>query len=398
MKKVVIVGGGFSGLVAANRLKDKNIDFLLVEKNDRVGKKILATGNGRCNFSNRNLSENFYHGENKNFCEQAIKKYDNKAIEGFFEHLGVLSTVENGKVYPASLTANSILDALRLRLRDDEVLTNSKVVSIESCGEYFTVTTDSGKKIKAENVILAFGGKVGKQFGTDGSSYSLATNFGHKLTKLYASLVQMKCDMAAVKGLKGIKQKALVGLYSDKTLVKQTEGDLLFTDNGVSGNAIFFLSSYIHELIKPNLIVDFVPDYTKEEIYLSLENKVKAFPSVTGDRLLNGIVASRLSSKIAVELSFNNKKLCEIEKTAINQAIDRVKGYNIAGLSTLGFDNAQVTHGGIVTSDIDIFTFESKLQKGLYIVGEALDIDGDCGGYNLQFAFSSAMCAAEAIK
>ena len=398
MKKVVIVGGGFSGLILANSLKTKKIDFLLIEKNDRVGKKILATGNGRCNFTNQYLSEECYHEGQKGFSAYAIKKFDNQAIEGFFKNLGVLSTVENGKVYPASLLANSILDALRLALLGEEVLTSSKVVDIKKSGNIFSVKLDNGDIINAENVVLAFGGKAGSQFGTDGSSYTLATNFGHKLTKLYPSLVQMKCESQAVKGLKGIKQKAKVELYNGNKFIKSTYGDLLFADNGVSGNAVFYLSSYLGSADKPSLIVDLVPDYNAEEIFASLQNKVKAFPNITGDKLLNGVVASRLSTKIATELEIHGKKLCELSNQKINLAIERVKKYRIVVTGTLGFNNAQVTSGGIETSYVDNKTFESKLAPGLYIIGEALDVDGDCGGYNLQFAFSSAMCVSEAIE
>ncbi len=398
MKKVIIVGGGFSGLILANKLKDKNIDFLIVERNDRVGKKILATGNGRCNFTNENLSEDFYHGATKNFCSYAIKKFDNKAIEGFFENLGVLSARENGKVYPASYLANSILDALRLRLNDTEVLTNAKVIDIKKSGECFNLRLENGKILKAENVVLAFGGKVGSQFGTDGSSYHLATAFGHKITDLYPSLVQMKCDGVSIKGLKGIKQKALVSLYDGGKFVKKTIGDLLFTDNGVSGNAIFYLSSYQIGVSKPNLVVDLLPDIDTDKIINSLQNKIKVYPNITGDKLLNGIVASRLSTKISAELGINNTKLSEIANEKLNLAIQKIKEYRLTVVGTIGFNNAQVTRGGVDTIDIDERTFESKLVKGLYIVGEALDVDGDCGGYNLQFAFSSAMCVSEAIK
>ena len=239
---------------------------------------------------------------------------------------------------------------------------------------------------------------MGSQFGTDGSSYHFATNFGHKITKLYPSLVQMKCDGVAVKGLKGIKQKALVSLYDGNKLIKKTIGDLLFTDNGVSGNAIFYLSSYLVDLSNPNLVADLLPDIETDKIINSLQNKIKVYPNITGDKLLNGIVASRLSTKISTELGINNIKLSEIANAKLVVAIQKIKEYRLPIVGTMGFNNAQVTRGGINTKDIDNQTYESKLVKGLYIVGEALDVDGDCGGYNLQFAFSSAMCASEAIK
>lgn len=397
---VIIIGGGFSGLVVANRLTNENINFLLLERNDRLGKKILATGNGRGNVSNDDLSQNYYHGRQTSFVNYSIKKYDNRLIGEFFSEFGIILTTENGKIYPASKQANAILDGLRLKLKQENYLLNCFVTDLkynekEKC---FTVTTDLGT-YKGNKVVLCVGGKSAPHFGTDGASYKLATNLGHGLTDLYPSLVQLVCKREDIKGLKGIKETALVSAVINNKEVKSVNGDILFTDNGVSGNTVFQLSSYVAGQKNVKLKINYIFDLDTEKCIKALALRRSAFYNQPAEALLSGLVHSRISIKTVNEYFKGEHNLTcgDVDDKAIKNLVHLLQNTYVSVEGNTGFANSQVTRGGIITSDICDITMESKLAKGLYFCGEVLDIDGDCGGYNLQWAFSSAMCASDAI-
>mgnify|MGYP003571278812 CR=1 FL=1 len=393
---MIIIGGGFSGLVLANLLVENNrTNFLLLERNDRVGKKILVTGNGRCNLTNDDLRLSHYHSKNPSFFEYAIKKYDNGVIEGFFNRRGLLLTRENGRVYPLSRVANAVLDALRYPVAD-HVVTGALVGQVKKEGRFFTVEDANGNAYRAEKVVLAFGGRSGQNLGTDGRGYRLAESLGHSVTATYPSLVQMKSKCFG-KGLKGIKHYAKVALYDDKRYICQNAGDFLITDTGVSGNTVFELSSQLGGLNKPILKVDFVPEYDEQVIRAALGNKRRAFGFLSAREILTGYVHAKLSSFIAEKTSVADKKIYELSQSKVDEIVSLVKKFPVPIDGTAGFDMSQVTRGGIDTKDVDPVTMESKIVKGVYIIGEALDVDGDCGGYNLQWAFSSASAVAESV-
>lgn len=395
--KVAIVGGGFSALVAANQLnKDILRDTVIFERLDRVGKKILSTGNGRGNFTNEEMGVEYYHGAAPDFAEYALKTYDNRSIRGFFEKSGVLSTVENGRVYPKSLQANAVLDALRLSLENANIITACKVMDIQKKNGVFLLKTEKGDYY-VENVLLCAGGSAAKNFGTDGSAYQLVQKFGHKTGKLYPSLVHMRAEGEPIKGLKGVKHTANVSLFDGDRFIKNSIGDLLFTDNGVSGNTIFYLSAYLPELKSPVIKIDFAQGYTEEELLAALKARRGTFHEQKADILLSGIVHSALAMKIARKL-FGDKPMKALCDGELSRAAKEVKNYRVTITGTTGFDYAQVTRGGILTKDIDDKTMMSKLCEGLFFCGEIVDIDGDCGGYNLQWAFSSASLAADCIN
>lgn len=399
---VIIVGGGFSGLVLANECKSGGVPFLLLEKNDRLGKKILATGNGRGNVSNVDLSIKHYHSNENGFCEYAIKNYDNGLIARFFEERGVLLSDENGKIYPVSRQANAVLDALRLGLSDDEFKTSSQVTDItyDKAKKVFTVLADN-KAYYAKNVALCVGGKSSPNFGSDGKSYSLAEKFGHKITKLYPSLVQLTTKKESVKGLKGVKENAKVTAFDGTVMLSEAVGDILFTDNGVSGNTVFSLSSYLVDKKNPKIKIDFLPDLSAETCKQNLENRRAYYKDLTVESFLSGLVHSRISYKTVFGL-YGDKtaklKYSDVTDRDIDKLVTALKNTEIEIVGNLGFSQSQVTKGGVSVKDVDALTMESKLQKGLYLIGEVLDVDGDCGGYNLQWAFSSAKCAYRSIK
>ena len=391
--KVVIVGGGASGLMCAiELLRAKNClsgsDVLILEKNDRVGKKLITTGNGQGNLSNVNLSSNKYHGD-KSFISAVINNQQNINVVDYLESLGIFTTTStDGKIYPVSKQASAVLDILRAYLTSKgcNVKTDSNVVSVVKNTNNWCVTTQNGS-YTAKNVVLAFGGAVGKQFGTDGTSYSLAQNLGHKVTKLYPSLVQLKTDTTFIRGLKGLKERAKVVAYDGNLKLAESVGDLLFTEFGVSGNAIFQISAYLTNAKNPSINVEFLPDYSLEQVKNLLIKKSK-IDYVSKEEILVGILNKRIGQAIL-------KRCNSFSPECVAQEI---KNFTLKVTGNLGFNYAQVTKGGIQTDQINPLTMQSKLNKGLYVTGEALDVDGDCGGYNLTFAFLTGIICAINIK
>ena len=396
--KAIIVGGGASGLLTAIELSNKfgGQNVLLVEKLDRVGKKLLSTGNGQCNLTNKNCAISRFHGELPLFSESILNRFGYKSVCEYFENLGLLLTEENGKVYPLSRQASSVVDALRFKLLslNTNVITGAKVDCATKKGDLFTACLSNGECYLAQNLIISVGGKAQKHLGTDGGSYSLLEDFGHELTKLYPSIVQLKCEPSKIKGLKGLKQKALVKTTSNGNSV-EFSGDILFTDFGVSGNSVFSISSYIKGG-DGEVVVDFCPDLSFEELKNSIIKKQNNCSYLTGENLMLGVMNSKIACAVLRNSGFNlNSKISSFNAGDVASAL---KNYKIRTLGTLGFDYAQVTKGGITTKDFSNETLESKLVKNLYATGEVLDVDGDCGGFNLTWAFSSAFAVSEAIN
>lgn len=391
--KVAVVGGGASGLMTAVELVRGKFslsgeDVVILERNDRVGKKLIATGNGQGNLTNANLSAQNYRGE-KEFIHAFLQNEKNIDLCKYLEELGIpLCEQGGGKKYPLSRQASAVLDVIRAFLQEKGVETrvNSKVNDIKKNGKFFVLTTQDGQ-VFAEKVVLAFGGAVAKQFGTDGSAYSLAQSFGHKKTQLFPSLVQLKTKTDFIRGLKGLKETATVTLLVNGKQVCSSTGDLLFTDFGVSGSTVFQVSSGYSGQDNARLKIEFLPELSIEQVENILKNR-KKLNYFDEQSLLLGVLNKRVGQAV---IKYANSTDCEKVAKAI-------KNFNLEITGTLGFDYAQVTKGGIQTQQIDQNTFESKLQKGLYIVGEALDVDGDCGGYNLTFAFVSAIVTARGIK
>lgn len=390
--KVAVIGGGFSGLVAAEVLSEKlGAGVAVFEKNDRAGKKILATGNGRGNISNEEIRVEKYHSVAGAGVGYAIGRYGNDSIKEYFYRLGVPTRTEDGKIYPSSFQASAISDALRQKIAscDCEISTGCEVLSLSRKNGVFALKTSSGEYC-AQNVIFACGGKAGRQYGTDGSAYSLLKPFGHDATALFPSLVQLKTRTEHIKGLKGVKVNACVSLLDGNKIISEIQGDLLFTEYGVSGNTVFFLSSYAAGREGLAISADFLPEKSEKELadYLTYKSTLS---HIDGD-ILGGIINKQLGRAVV-------KRACPDGYTA-DKAADlarAVKNFRLEITGSLGFDYAQVTRGGIEFSGVNEKTFESKMATGLFIVGEALDVDGDCGGYNLQWAYSSARCAAEEI-
>ncbi|MGN0819991.1 MAG: aminoacetone oxidase family FAD-binding enzyme [Christensenellaceae bacterium] len=392
---VLIIGGGYSALVLANRLKE-TIKVAVLERLDRVGKKILSTGNGRANISNKNISVANYHGSDAKFCSYAISKYDLDSLYDFFESKGMLLTTVGDKVFPQSLQANSVLDTLRLSLKSNvSVITGERATEIRKNKKCFEVVTEKSV-YRAVNVVCAFGGASQKQFGTDGTSYALAQAFGHGVTELKPSLVQLKCDNKEIRSLQGVKVNASVTLVSNGVRVKEQTGDLLFVNGGLSGNTVFYLSAYLGD--KDNLFdVDFVPNYDDNRLIQGLICRKEALCDCSCDEFLSGVV-NKAVGKVIMKSVTDKKNVKQINDDDVAKIARLLKKFTFNITGRFGFDNSQVTHGGIKTDTVDCETMQSELVEGLYFIGEALDVDGDCGGYNMHWAYASACAVGKVLN
>ncbi len=391
--KVIIVGAGASGLLCAvELLGGENAlspsDVLLLEANERVGKKLVATGNGQGNFANENFCAEKYHGD-RSFISAFVQQFNEMDLEGYFASIGIpLCTADDGKKYPVSKQANSALDIIRMYLahKGCKIVTDARVQDVKYVGGRYQIKT-SQKTFYSQNTVLAFGGKAGKQFGTDGTSYHLAQNFSHNLTELYPSLVQLKTPLEKIKGLKGQKEYVTVSAYDGDRFIAQESGELLFTEYGISGSAVFYLSSRLTDKKNPNVKIEFLPQFTKEQVADLIKTRLQLGYFDVGDCLV-GILNKKIGQAIVKN----------VESPSPEKIASAVKNFRLKITGNLGFNYAQVTKGGIDTNQINPFSMQSKLQKGLYIIGEALNVDGDCGGYNLSFAFATGIICARYLK
>lgn len=382
---VLIIGGGASGLACAAILHKscKNFQIGLIDAGDRLGKKLAATGNGQGNISNLEMSVEHFHGGNVSLVEKIAC---GDPYEGTKLFNCLFAADEKGRVYPAGRQASALVDDLIKSLRSPNVhiFSGEKVKKLEKADNGFEALTYSGKIFKAKITVLCVGGKAQKQFKTDGSAYALATAFRHTLTPLYPSLVQLKTETAHIKTLKGIRADCKITAYCGENPIKIVRGDVIFTDYGVSGNAVFSISSYVTDKQGITLSLEFLPDFSSEEIEKSITAHKKA--GCEKSELLSGSLHNQIGRAIIKRAGTDNAS--EITKV--------VKNFTLPVLGTLGFDYAQVTKGGIKMDEVTD-ELESKLVKNLFFAGEVLDVDGDCGGYNLQWAFMSGKTVATAI-
>lgn len=394
--KTIIIGAGASGLFLANLLCERGEDpqtILLLERGDRVGRKLSATGNGQGNVTNLSVTEGGYFSlsHNADRAQEIVKKYPDRAMKNFFARLGVLLVPDGrGRVYPASRQASALTDALRFAAANIPTQLGATVVKLTKKEGLYTVTaqsTEGETEYFARNVVLCTGGKAAKNFGTDGSAYALATAFGHTLTKFYPSLVQLKTDTAYTKTLKGIRinDGKLTARFDGGEI--SVQGDIIFTDYGVSGDAVFRASAYFTDKIErgATLSIDFLPEISKYELTTLLTEKQKVYPGLDKGELLFGIVNNQVGRAIFRRANGD-----------IGKAVELVKDFPLQVTGSLGFDYAQVTKGGVPLAETDE-RLQSTLTDGLYFAGEILDVDGACGGYNLQWAYSSACAVADGI-
>lgn len=398
--KVIIVGGGASGLMAALTASERpDARVVLLERQARVGRKLLATGNGRCNLSNRNLTPKNYHGENAGFCEYALSRFGPEQTLAWFRALGLLTAAEeSGRVYPVSDSANSVVDVLRLALaqrENVELRAGCEVQALRKKRGKFEVVLPE-ETLTGEAVIVCAGGCAGGKLGGTELGYRLLEGMGHHRTRLCPALVQLRTDTTYVRALKGVRCDARV-TYRAPGTAEERRGEVQFTEYGVSGPAIFELSRAVSVHPVPGtLLLDLLPEVSEEEVLALLEARCAGTPGWKAEELLTGFVHNRLGKTLLRSCGISFETDCSSLSADTLRAVCRaVKHFAIEVKGTMGMDGAQVTAGGILTSEFRADTMESCLCRGLYAAGEVLDIDGDCGGYNLQWAWSSGRLAGE---
>lgn len=375
---VAVIGGGAAGMTAAITAAEQGAGRVyLIEKNSILGRKLLATGNGRCNLTNIN------------------SPYADEALE-FFENLGLLTRIEDeGRVYPYSEQASAVQEVLISKLNDlkVDIRCGSDVKNIEKTERGFRVRTE-GEYFDADSVILATGGKAGPQYGSTGDGYRFAKEFGHSVIRLMPSLVQMVSDQAFFKSLKGVRTKGRVELVRNGAVLDREDGEIQFTEDGLSGICIFNLS---REYLRGDIIrIDLFPEYEAAQ----LEELLRQRTEKSGNRsmaaffmgMLNKKLFPVILSELAIDESKNSSSLApeDFERIALF-----LKAWEINVTGTKGWKEAQVTAGGVDLEETDRSTMESRLIPGIYFAGELLDVDEKCGGYNLQWAWHSGMLAGK---
>lgn len=398
---LTVVGGGASGLAAACRaaLRYPKKKIVILEKADRVGKKILVSGNGRCNLSNTNASAARYHGEDSSALVNILfEKYDSRCVLDFFSSLGLMTRTDSeGRVYPLSNLAGSVLDVLRLELdrRGVEILTAANVERIKKTSSGFELCT-AFDRFFSEKVVVSCGGFF--DYACRGGMKNPAVSLGLKTSPLSPALSPVRVDSPVIKSLKGVRAVAEVTLFDGEKKIRSERGEVQFTENALSGICVFNLSRYANHHSGCEISVALLPDYSKKEIYFLLKSRVNLAKSACIPTIFTGMfhknIALALLKSSGVSPSARAEDISDEELKHLSATLS---DWRFKTTPKSDFKNAQVTAGGVLLSEIDPHTFSSKRFPGLFIIGEALDVDGDCGGYNLQFAFSSGLCAGDYV-
>lgn len=400
MKKVIIIGAGASGLTCAINCKSENNEVVVLEKNSICGKKILITGNGRCNYYNDNQDIIHYHSLSEELLGYFINKKRLERVLDFFDSIGIIPEIKDGYYYPKSNQAVSIKNALELECinKGVKLIYNTEVSDIKKNNNQFMINTNNGV-FEADVVVIATGSKASKKTGSDGIGYKLGKKFNHTVIEPLAGLVQLICD-DKITNASGVRTKVKLTLIENNKTISSSEGELQITDYGISGIVSMQLSSLVARGLYENknevIKINFLP--WVENIKTFLDNRNKKLKNRTISELLDGILNYKLVNTILKISEIRNEELYEnLDSIRKDVLIKNLENYKVIIQSTKGFDNAQICSGGIALKEVTD-NFESKLVSNLYFIGEVLDVNGDCGGYNLTFAWLSGIVVGEYIK
>ena len=399
MRTVAVIGGGASGMMAAVTAASGGAHVILLEHKDRIGKKILSTGNGRCNFTNTHQEPICYHSEDPLFPWKVIEKFNAQAVISFFLQLGVYSKNRNGYIYPNSDQASAVLDAFRMELDrlKVEIRTGIECREIRPGKKGFSILTDQ-EPVRADRVILSAGSKAAPATGSDGSGYDLAKKLGHRILPVLPALTALKCEEKFFKSIAGVRANGSVSIWSDGECIAKDTGEIQLTDYGISGIPVFQVSRYASKLLyekkETDAVLDFMPDFTKAQTNAFLRARAQTRPDKSAEMFLIGLFHKKLCD-LWIRLSKipRQRKAGELTADEIACLTDLIKVFRVRIRETNSYDKAQVCCGGIDTREVDPETLESVYVPGLYFAGEILDVDGMCGGYNLTFAWASGYAA-----
>ena len=398
-RKVVIIGGGASGMMAAVTAASNGAEVTVIEHKDRIGKKILATGNGRCNYTNLVQKPECYHSDNPEFVWKVYEQFDVKKTLEFFEEIGVYAKEKNGYVYPNSEQASAVLDALRMELErlHVKIMTETNCSEIRKAKNGFRTVTDKGI-FSSDAVILSTGSKASPVTGSDGSGYTLAKQFGLHIVPVLPALVQLRCKEKFYKSISGVRTQAEVSVYADGHFLGKDTGELQLTNYGISGIPVFQISRYAAKALykKKNVcaVINFMPELTDSEFEKMLRQRIVMRPTKTMEEFFTGLFNKKLS-ELWLSLCHINRRIQvgNLTENEIQKLIKIIRQFETEVIETNGFEQAQICCGGIDTREVNPKTMEVSGISGLYLTGELLDVDGICGGYNLQWAWSSGYVA-----
>lgn len=403
MKKILIIGAGASGLVASIYAKEKNNEVILLERNNECAKKILVTGNGRCNYYNENQDLKHYNSDNNELLSQIINEENITEILNFFNKIGIVPKIKNGYYYPYSNQATSIKNALinEAKRKKVNIINNTYVEKIIKENDKYKVITNNETYI-VDSLIIATGSKAFPKTGSDGNGYELVRKLNHALIEPTPALTGLRGKEKYFKEWQGIRSDVKISLYNNEKLIKEEEGEIQLTDYGISGICTFNLSRHANKLlsknVKPYVIINFLPilENNKEKWF---DERNKTMQNRTIDELLDGILNYKLTNVILKILNIKkDTKYSELTQYQKNELIEKITNFKLEITGSNSFDISQVCMGGVPLTEINTKTMESKINKNIFIVGELLDVDGECGGYNLTFAWITGMLAGKNSK
>lgn len=398
-RKIAVVGGGPAGMTAAIKAAEAGAFVTLYEGNDRVGKKILSTGNGRCNFSNERMGAQFYHGSGRELTEHILERFGTDWTTAFFEGLGMRIKSRDGYLYPASDQASTVLDLLRYEMerRQIAVHTGTKITEIRPQNGKFVLMPG---KTTYDAVILACGGCAAPETGSDGNGFALAEKLGHRIIPPVPALCALRCQETFYKQVAGVRCDAEVTLFVEGQAAASERGELQLTDYGLSGIPVFQVSRYaakaLREKKRVTARVSFLPDFDEEACNAFFEKRLAVQAEDEMTVFLTGIVNKKINSLLLKLAGIREQERAgKVNAAALERLIRLYCGLETEIVAANGFDRAQVCAGGVDCSEVTQHLMSKKLP-GLYFAGEILDVDGICGGYNLQWAFASGAAAGEA--
>lgn len=399
----LVIGGGASGLVAAINAKCESNEVIILDRNNTCGKKILVTGNGHCNYFHTNISISNYHSEYEKL-EKIINAENLDKTLTFLKNIGIVPKIKNGYYYPYSNQAVSVLNALMNEVNEKgiKVITSTFVSDLKKENDTFVVITNNGE-FKADNVVIAVGGKAYPKSGSDGNFYNILQKLGHNIVKPLPALVGLT-TLANVSVLKGVRADVEITLFEDDKEIRREVGELQHNENGISGICVMQLSSLIVRGLKQNkkeeIHINYVKDIAKnkEEFFDYLYEQNKRLRNRIISVLLDQVLNYKLTNYFLKKVNILDVKLENISHSKLLSLCDMVTDFNLIINGSNDFSSAQVTSGGVALYDVELTTLESKIVSNLYFCGEVLDVDGDCGGYNLAFAFLTGLIVGNRIK
>lgn len=399
---LIVIGGGASGMMAAvTAAKKPDKRILILEQNDKLGRKLLQTGNGRCNLTNLKMDAECYCKENAAFAMQVIRDFDEKAVMDFFFEAGLLLHNRQGYVYPYCDQAASVNDVWNLLIRKKNISVSYETVVKQIVKtDCFHIKTDKGE-FCAKKLILAAGGAAYPKTGSNGSGYKLAKSLGHHIVTPLPALTALSGDIKGQKKIAGVRCDGIVTLMAGGALLGRQRGELQMTDYGISGIPVFQISRYaVQALAKEETVVceiDFLPDYDEQLTSEMIFHRFQETDFTAGE-CLSGLLHKKLTALLLLEAGIvPEKKTAKVAPERLLALANSIKHFTFTVTGYKDFQFGQVCQGGVSVLELSPSTMESKLVKDLYICGELVDVDGICGGYNLQWAWSSGHQAGEAV-